>query len=383
MPRVPLNAFVLRATQEPVDDGRRIEDPRLRRMLTLWHAAGPNPMPALLETDALAGLGEILTIVDVERPGPRFRYRRCATPIVERLGMDLTGTHVDQHPDPASRERIGSLFEAMVREPRPYHTVMVRMLGRGLWATESLALPLFGPDGAVIAIVSGQVLPADALGALAPAEPAAQGTLAGPLAGTWATPTMTPSVSYLSPAAAAVAAPPPRGAPVPFVQRSVHDPVRSTDQLDDPRLRDLLTLWEHEGPRPGLMMIDPITLRFLLGNIVVFVVEPEPLRFRYRLFGTNIARRIGHDMTGRHVHDLPDPATRRSVHEFLEKIWRDRRAYRALSNRLIKDEMWLTEALGLPLFDDAGTIVAILAGQVHTPAAAGWTAESTATRASG
>lgn len=364
---------MLRATQEPLDDGRQIEDPRLRRLLALWHAAEPRPGTGLLTSEALHVLGDILTIIDVEwpqdgspaRPGPRFRYRRCAAQIVERLGIDLTGTYVDAHPDPAARERVTALFESIVREPRPYHTVLLRMLGRGLWGTESLALPLFDAGGRVVTIVSGQVLPDDPLGALdaAPANAAAAPAPAAP-----------PS-AFVTPAAvgaAGIGVPPARKALAAFTPHSAHDPALSADQLDDPRLRDLLTLWEHEGPQPGLVMIDPINLRFLLGNIVVFVVEPEPLRFRYRLFGTNIVQRIGFDMTGRYADELPEPTTRRNVCTFLEKIWRERRAYRARSHRLINDEPWLTEALGLPLFDEAGAITAILAGQVHAPATAGW-----------
>ena len=64
--------------------------------------------------------------------------------------------------------------------------------------------------------------------------------------------------------------------------------------LDHPLLQRLHAYWD--GKRngrvyPGREVIDPLELRFMLGNLILLDVEPEPLRFRYRLFGTEIARR--------------------------------------------------------------------------------------------
>lgn len=80
--------------------------------------------------------------------------------------------------------------------------------------------------------------------------------------------------------------------------------------LDHPLLQRLHAYWD--GKRagqgyPGREAIDPLELRFMLGNLILLDIEPEPLRFRYRLFGTEIARRQGFDMTGKYLEQHPWP----------------------------------------------------------------------------
>lgn len=80
--------------------------------------------------------------------------------------------------------------------------------------------------------------------------------------------------------------------------------------LDHPLLQRLHDYWN--GKRagrayPGREQIDPLELRFMLGSIILVDVEPEPLRFRYRLFGSEIVRRQGFDMTGKYLDQHPWP----------------------------------------------------------------------------
>lgn len=84
--------------------------------------------------------------------------------------------------------------------------------------------------------------------------------------------------------------------------------------LAPPLLQRLHAYWD--GKRagrvyPGREEIDPLELKFMLGNLILLDIEPEPLRFRYRLFGTEIARRQGFDMTGKYLdqHPWPELAT--------------------------------------------------------------------------
>lgn len=80
--------------------------------------------------------------------------------------------------------------------------------------------------------------------------------------------------------------------------------------LDDPLLQRLYEYWN--GKRagrafPGREEIDPLELRFMLGSIILLDIEPDPLRFRYRLFGSEIVRRQGFDMTGKYLDQHPWP----------------------------------------------------------------------------
>ena len=52
---------------------------------------------------------------------------------------------------------------------------------------------------------------------------------------------------------------------------------------------------------PSRADIDPIDLPDLLGGIILVDVTEEPFDCRYRLVGTDIVEKIGHDPTGQSV----------------------------------------------------------------------------------
>jgi len=81
-------------------------------------------------------------------------------------------------------------------------------------------------------------------------------------------------------------------------------------KLDKPSLQQLQAYWEAKRagrPYPGRADIDPLELRFIIGHLILVDIEPAPLRFRYRLFGTSIAQRQGFDMTGKYLDQHPWP----------------------------------------------------------------------------
>jgi hypothetical protein len=80
--------------------------------------------------------------------------------------------------------------------------------------------------------------------------------------------------------------------------------------LEHSLLQRLYAYWDAKrGNRiyPGREEIDPLELRFILGNLILVDIERDPERFRYRLFGTEIARRQGFDMTGKYLEQHPWP----------------------------------------------------------------------------
>lgn len=80
--------------------------------------------------------------------------------------------------------------------------------------------------------------------------------------------------------------------------------------VEQPVLQKLRAYWDAKRgarPYPSRDDIDPMELRFILGSLILIDVEQDPLRFRYRLFGSEIARRQGFDMTGKYLDQHPWP----------------------------------------------------------------------------
>jgi hypothetical protein len=124
------------------------------------------------------------------------------------------------------------------------------------------------------------------------------------------------------------------------------------EQLRRPMLRRLYAYWdERRGTRefPGRPDIDPIGMRFALGNISLVDVLHEPLRFRYRLHGSIIAERLGIDMTGKFVDEIPEPDRRGFVDENFRAAVATRRPLARSGERLLDERLWNFDSIILPL----------------------------------
>jgi hypothetical protein len=124
------------------------------------------------------------------------------------------------------------------------------------------------------------------------------------------------------------------------------------EQLRRPMLRRLYEYWDDKrGARefPGRPDIDPIEMRFALGNISLVDVLYEPMRFRYRLHGTIIAERVGIDMTGRFVDEIPEPARRSFVEENFRTVVMTRLPLARTGERVLDERLWNFDSIVLPL----------------------------------
>lgn len=82
------------------------------------------------------------------------------------------------------------------------------------------------------------------------------------------------------------------------------------DRIDDARLVGLLARWEAARagrPWPRRRDILPESMPALLGYVCLYDVEPEPVRFRFRVMGTHVANSYRRDMTGRYLDEI-EPA---------------------------------------------------------------------------
>lgn len=82
-----------------------------------------------------------------------------------------------------------------------------------------------------------------------------------------------------------------------------------------PKIRALFQYWQsiHRDPEhpeselPGRQHLDPMDIPQLLPNIWMIDVTHEPLRFRFRLVGTEIVKFTGRDATGKWLDEIyPD-----------------------------------------------------------------------------
>lgn len=77
-----------------------------------------------------------------------------------------------------------------------------------------------------------------------------------------------------------------------------------------PKIKALFDYWRSIHPEdglPGRRHFDPMDIPQLLGNIWLLDVTRDPLRFRFRLVGTEIVKFTGRDPTGKWLDEVyPD-----------------------------------------------------------------------------
>jgi hypothetical protein len=88
------------------------------------------------------------------------------------------------------------------------------------------------------------------------------------------------------------------------------------DALPVPQLQQLYDYWDRKraGRRwPKRSEIDPVEMRFALGNIDMLEITYDPVVFRFRISGSNIDREEGFNMQGKTVDEYPLPHHREAV----------------------------------------------------------------------
>ena len=139
-------------------------------------------------------------------------------------------------------------------------------------------------------------------------------------------------------------------------------------ELNQPALQQLQMYWDKKRagrPYPGREDIDPLELRFIIGNLILMDVEPMPLRFRYRLFGTGIVQRQGFDMTGKYLEQHPWPELAAQARQtYIEVIDRGKPSL-IRRHGLVNDQYVDHQSLILPL--GHSQVEMLMVGVVFTP----------------
>jgi hypothetical protein len=140
-------------------------------------------------------------------------------------------------------------------------------------------------------------------------------------------------------------------------------------EISNPNLRRLYQYWlERRGDRkwPTRADIDPVEMRFILGNLILAEVLPEtPPRYRIRLHGTTLTRRVGYDLTGKMLDDMPVPEFRNLSRRSFNKVVRTGAPLHVVADRMVDDRMQHYEAMLMPLSNSGTRVDMLLIGLVY------------------
>ncbi len=137
-------------------------------------------------------------------------------------------------------------------------------------------------------------------------------------------------------------------------------------QLNTPALRQLYedwNCWRGERKFPAREDLDPLQLKYMLGNLWVFAVSYNPLRFLVRIHASARAERMGFDLTGKSLDELPDDEYREYMRANLIEVLKRRAPYSEIVDpaNLVK-AFGRVEVLVLPFSSDGQTIDMLAAG---------------------
>jgi hypothetical protein len=138
-------------------------------------------------------------------------------------------------------------------------------------------------------------------------------------------------------------------------------------RIGNPRLQQLHAYWQ--GLRKGAAWpsrkdIDPAGLRFILGHVFLLDVERAPPAFRYRLFGVNLARRAGYELTGKTVDEIPAADMRAFLRQQYEAMLAQPQPMLERGERSLLGTRRF-ELLLLPLAEDGKTLDMILGALLY------------------
>jgi hypothetical protein len=130
--------------------------------------------------------------------------------------------------------------------------------------------------------------------------------------------------------------------------------------IQTPSLKRLYQDWDRKrGQRefPARADFDPLDLKYILGNLSLVDVLQDPLRFRYRIHATNVAERIGDELTGKEVLALPHADHRNlALEHFMQVIEQRVPSVHLRHHEQVDQRVWNYEVLVLPLSSDGKTI---------------------------
>ena len=139
--------------------------------------------------------------------------------------------------------------------------------------------------------------------------------------------------------------------------------------ISHPKLQQLYEYWKTKrGARnmPARADIDPLEMMFVIGNIIlVDVLAETPLRFRIRLHGTNLVQRVGYELTGKMLDDLPVNDFRRLAQQSFTEAVITAAPLAGYRDRVIDGRLTRYETVILPMSGDGERVDMLLIGLIY------------------
>jgi hypothetical protein len=138
--------------------------------------------------------------------------------------------------------------------------------------------------------------------------------------------------------------------------------LRSED-VRSPKLRRLFDYWDAKragNPLPSRAAIDPLDFSYVLANVALVDVLRDPLRYRFRVVGTEIVNRDGTDLTGKSTEDHPLPEYRMLLRQTYTDVVTAGAPAVFERERMMDNKIRRYEVLYLPLASDGVTIDMLL-----------------------
>ena len=136
--------------------------------------------------------------------------------------------------------------------------------------------------------------------------------------------------------------------------------------IESPKLQRLYQDWldrKRGREMPSRRDFDVLDLEYILGDLNLFDVLYEPLRFRFRVHGSNAVERVGIDLTGKTVDDYPDPGYRDLANGYYADVVEARAPKRVLRDPYhLRSHVLRWEGLILPLSADGQRVDMLLVG---------------------
>ena len=100
-------------------------------------------------------------------------------------------------------------------------------------------------------------------------------------------------------------------------------------------------------------------------HVPVDVLDETPPRFRIRLHGTNLSQRVGYELTGKMLDELPVTEFRALAQQSFEHVVRTREVLYANRDRVIDDRFARYETVIMPLSADGARVDRLLVGLIY------------------
>ncbi len=141
------------------------------------------------------------------------------------------------------------------------------------------------------------------------------------------------------------------------------------DEIAHPKLRRLYEYWiEKRGERtmPARVDIDPLDIIYIVGNVIlVDVIDSDPLRFHIRLHGTNLAERVGYELTGKMLDEMPDNDFQALAQQSFTWVTTNAQPLRSHRDRIIDGRFVRYETVIMPLSEDGERVTRLLIGLIY------------------